>query len=490
MSLFNSITQKILFDVSAKTDKAEDEFKSLRREVDKSADAIKRHGQASEGMFSKVAGGLATLGLSVEGVKKTFEIAGKGLDAYAKTSKSAAEEVAKIKHTADDAFGAVQVAIGKTVVALGPLIEGLGAVVTKLAEIAAFSAGGLEDVLSGVDPESLKKNLRKYGLAYDRKAGDHYLTDAYDNYQGGGGSFAIGVMQGAARRAQAQQDAINKTEALSSRASAAAGALRAKRNRPGGSGPSAAEIAEARAILGSAYTDWTPGSSKVSDYSLGASADTAMRDEFGREIGLDTQGPLNAIYQQRADMLNARDAARAERQTSFLASTFGELEEFNGYKMAFDTLSGAVSASLSAWVDGSMSAGQAFKKFVADSVKAIGLQMAMEALKHGAYAIGSLAFGDVRGAATHGKAAILHAAGAAAALGAAKALGGAGASAPGGASPGAPNTAVGGGAPAQQSGAPVIVYGDSFAYNSPREQQRTARRVVKQAIGTNGVTYA
>jgi hypothetical protein len=532
MSLLGSITQKILFDVSAKTDKAEGEFKNLKREVDASANAIKRHGDASVGMFSKATDGFAKLGLSVDGIKKTFEIANKGLDAYAKTSKAAADEVAKVKKSTDEAFGAAQVAIGRTVVALGPLISALGSVVSKLAEITSFSAGGLEDVINlisaaGGNSAAAKKFFSKHGLTRDGQTGEMYVSDARDIYirnatsgesSKPGFAFSNDIDRRLAEgKAGADYDRqIRENSASGARLTGYAGEAVSALNRAvgfasnavgrlgasdpwggkAGKRPAGARSSATKTDRYDGYTDFggfnVPGATLEQRLKSGSDLAGDISSEFAAEFEKQRQasGDADRLRLGFADLRAAGVEAQTAKKQSFLESSFGTLEEFNGYKMAFDTLSGAVASSLSAWVDGSMSAGEAFKKFVGESVKAIGIQMAMEALKHGAYAIGSLAFGDVRGAATHGKAALMHGAGAAIALGAARALGGSGASAPSaGASPGAPQTNGGAFSAPQQGFSPTIVYGDSYADDSPRNRQRKAKKIVKQALGSNGVSY-
>jgi hypothetical protein len=225
-----------------------------------------------------------------------------------------------------------------------------------------------------------------------------------------------------------------------------------------------------------------------------ATAETAA---MIRQSGSATAGSydLNALQGQldqfQGGEFGKRNAAaygayNARKQQSFLSSTFGEIDEFNLYATAFTTLSGAVGASLTAWIDGSMSAGQAFKKFIGEALKGVAVQMAMEALKHGAYALGSLAFGDFAGAATHGKAALAFAAGAAITASAAKEFGGNAPSVGGGARVGAPN--VGGGSGQQGPTITTIVYSDSFAEDSARGKQLQAKRMVERAIGSEAVS--
>lgn len=201
-------------------------------------------------------------------------------------------------------------------------------------------------------------------------------------------------------------------------------------------------------------------------------------------------GRAGASLRGTGDAMSAGDryaAFNTKQAGSKLEAMFGPIEEFNAYKAAFDALSGAVGAAMTAWIDGSMSAGKAFKAFIAESVKAIAVQMAMEALKHGAFALGHLAFGDMIGAGRHGKAAAQFAAGAIVAAAAAKGLSGGGASSGAGAGAGAaaPIGGGGGGAPYRGTDRTIIV-GDQFSDDSTRKRARTFRRREQEAYGSVG----
>jgi hypothetical protein len=220
--------------------------------------------------------------------------------------------------------------------------------------------------------------------------------------------------------------------------------------------------------------------------------------------GIDIEGEYQKLIDaQRRITEQNYEAFRATEQQTFLESTFGKLEDFDAYAAAFQMLSGGVSASMDAWISGSMSAGQAFKKFIGDALKGLASQLAVEALKHGAYALGSLAFGDVSGAGRHAAAAAAFGAGAAAAAIAAKSMGGGGASASagGGSSSGASGSnARGGGTASTGNGGSgdggggrsntIIVYGDSFSNDSPRMRQVHAEQLVKKAMGSSSATHS
>lgn len=179
------------------------------------------------------------------------------------------------------------------------------------------------------------------------------------------------------------------------------------------------------------------------------------------------------------------------KSDSYLEKTFGPLEDISGYTMAFQALSGAVGSALSAWIDGSMSAGDAVKKFIAETMKANAILMAAEAIKEGAYALGKLAIGDAASAATHGASALKFGLAAAAFAGGAKALGsGGGATGGAGAGSAAPtyNASASTGATGNH---PIVVIGNNFTgEDSPRQRQLWAERMVNQAKGSNAVVYS
>lgn len=240
------------------------------------------------------------------------------------------------------------------------------------------------------------------------------------------------------------------------------------------------------------------GVSRYGDYARLGGIDVQDNNDLGFNYGSlgsragesssDLQGMVNAQAAMYEAERNSRESRYADfnkgKEQSFLQSTFGSIDEFNLYAQGFQMLTGAVGASLTAWIDGSMSAGQAFKKFIGEALKGLAVQMSIEALKHGAYALGSLAFGDFRGAAQHGQAALAFGAGAALAAVTAREFGSGAKSAP---SAKAPNVSGGGGGGGARGPERIIVYGDSFAEDSPRGRQRQAKRMIARAQGNSSV---
>ncbi len=229
-------------------------------------------------------------------------------------------------------------------------------------------------------------------------------------------------------------------------------------------------------------------------FSLGSAASTTMYNEYGTEQT--ERGLLDSIEQTRTTNLTADWQKRLQEQqgnkTSFLESTFGTLDDFNAYAQGFQMLTGSVTSAMDAWITGSVSAGEAVKKFIGQALKALASQMAVEALKHGAYAIGSAAFGDFAGAGKHAAAAAAFGAGAAAAAVAAKSLGGSagGTSGAGGGGGGGGRggsneviNASGTGTRVGGSNQMIVVYADPFAEGTPGTRRRNAQKVINRARG-------
>jgi hypothetical protein len=227
--------------------------------------------------------------------------------------------------------------------------------------------------------------------------------------------------------------------------------------------------------------------------SLGAAADTSDGFHFG-----DPNYDIDQAMGRQRSQLAERDAEAGSRESRYAAfnakqgeklleKTFGPVGEFELYKKGFDALTGAVGSMYDAIVSGQESASAAFKKFVGQSVAAVGKQMAIEAVKETAYALGNLAIGNMPGAAAHGLAAAEFAAGAVVAGVVAHELGyGGGTSARSGGGAGAPQSYGSSGGGSGGAGHSVtIVYADPFADDSPRMRQLKAQKLVNLALGTS-----
>jgi hypothetical protein len=176
----------------------------------------------------------------------------------------------------------------------------------------------------------------------------------------------------------------------------------------------------------------------------------------------------------------ARMLGEAEDRSASLEKIFGPVSEFEAYATGFKLLETAASSAFDAWMTGAKGVGAAMKEAVAGFAKSLAIEALMQALRHGAYALGSLAFGDVRGATAHGISAAKWGAVAVVAGVAAKGLGG-GIGAGGGASAGG-YSARGGLASGGGEGRNVtIVLGGSADGESPRSNSRRVARALAVA---------
>lgn len=214
---------------------------------------------------------------------------------------------------------------------------------------------------------------------------------------------------------------------------------------------------------------------------LDASRNAGMQSDFA-----DARDALAKMQEEFAGVTRAAELNKADEE-SFLARTFGPLEEFDAYAAGFDTLKTAVQSGFAAWIDGSESLGTAIKKSIAQSLGAYAVEMSGRALVAGAHALFNLATGDLPGAAAMGMSAAKYAA-AAVALGAlAKGLGGGG----GSSSVASSAAGVGGRGPSNDNRtSAVVIVGDPLGDDSPRERQRRTRRAMRAAGSDNtGVRY-
>ncbi len=461
--------------------------------------ALKKDGLADLGTF------VDTAGLSMDTASGRAKIFDRIMQSLAKTSgevgdgqRTASEEIQAAGVKFEDSMERIKIAIGKIVAALGPLIERVAALVDEI-------SSGIDDPRRNTGAKDVARILM-FGLLAGEQANKQLAEERrtkLDKMPDTSGWNIIPLLvdpeeYNQRRRDQARYKLHNRVPI----ASGGGGPLESmwgdlKRElagtsltdpwsgaMPGGGGRATPEQldalgrARARQIL-SHFVDV-----EAANVSRGGTLNTSLGSAAP---GVDPMSlNLNApLYRRYTEQWNERLAGHRQRESK-LASMFGPLEEFNAYKMAFDTLSGAIGASMTAWIDGSKSAGEAFKAFIGEAVKGLAIQMTVEALKHGAYALGSLAFGDLRGAATHGKAAAAFAAGAVVAAGAAKALHGGG-SVGAGAGAAVPIGGAGSSAPQYQGQQQVVVIGDSFGDNTPRRRAENFRRRYKEAIGGVGV---
>jgi len=389
----------------------------------------------------------------------------------------------------------VQIAIGGLVVQLAPLVEALAAVVELVAKIVAAApgviaggvrtaAGGAASAARAVAPgfvDSLSSDVATIARGFSSGA---IATD----------TRIFGGLYGAQQN-QAVLDELRATlsnlwvqtslghfeDATEVNKKAKGGGYKTKRRKQ----PTPFDMFATGALTGEDRRGATYTGS-LSDFygepALGGAATAMSPLSVGRE-GL-AQGRTYEEF-----------LSQSFSSEPLLEKMFGPIEQFNAYASAFDGLSSVVMAGFTAWMTGAESFGSAMKKALAAYLTNTASELAMQALKHTAYAVGALAFGDPRGAATHGIAAAKFAAGAAAAgLLAHQANAAWNPAAGAGASPSAPNVggrgAVGGGGGSNIT----VVIGDSMANDSPRWRQRETARAIRRARrelddGGGGVIY-
>lgn len=238
-----------------------------------------------------------------------------------------------------------------------------------------------------------------------------------------------------------------------------------KTGRRGSSGPSAAE----QAALASYWA-----SINAANAAVPAAMEARTFDAL----------PIDALAEHMATIDGVLErSAQFYGNSNWFEQTIGPASYFNVYAEGFGMLEDAVRSAAEAWITGSEGGVSAAKRAAAGRLTTVATEAAVQAAYNGAWAINDFAFGDV----AHGTmrlAAAAKFAGVAIAAGAgARLLGsGSGSAAPGGVGGAAPalsgNTAEAGNGAATNS---VIVYGDSFADDSPRMRARQARRLVRRA---------
>jgi hypothetical protein len=476
MSLI-SFASKVLVEYRADTSDIKAKIRELSGEEKKLEQQRLAAAEAGNKDIDQKVKKYALWGAGIAATTVAINVASNALDAYAKTSSKATEEVDRFKAAASDAFGGLQNAIAKATLNLLPLLEGLNALTSKLGEAAR----------NPVFVKFLEAQADK-----DWRDAGGWTGDVV-------GTAAIGAdIQRKAQNARVGNsisDGISQMyrglDMLSGAFAADAWAAKSSGGKAGGNGPSGSAVAGD--LAGSTSNNWLDALGEGVKQSEQERKDAEWAEGW-RELDVGSLRDPQFSPDAASDWF-AKDKAQlaaAGARESFLEQRFGKLEEWDAYKTAFDTLTGAVTTGLDAWIEGSASAGDAVRAFIGDAVKGIAIQMTVEALKHGAMAIGSLAMYDYAGAATHGKAAAAFGAGAAVAIGLARGLnagyGGGGAPAVGGGGGSGytgPNTASGSAGSGERGRDVIVVYGDDFAEDNPHERQLKARRIVHSVTGNS-----
>jgi hypothetical protein len=232
-----------------------------------------------------------------------------------------------------------------------------------------------------------------------------------------------------------------------------------------------------------------PAGGDTVDRFNGPSKARAQQWEKGLNLGADyaTENVDSQAMKLGGQLSEIDEKFRGQKQR-VLESIFGKPEEFDLYTEKMQGLSDAVgifssaaTSGFSAWVDGSKTAGEAIKQFSIDFLKGVALNMWSKALEHGAAAVGSLAMHDPIGAADHGRAAALYAAGAIAVGGAAR-MAGKSAGSSSGASSATPRVGRSGSSSGNDREDVINIYmGDTLAPDNPRRQRQDIARAIRNA---------
>ena len=234
----------------------------------------------------------------------------------------------------------------------------------------------------------------------------------------------------------------------------------------------------------------------------GFDAANAQNEEIGNLIGATTAGlggdqggliDTSGLGPQPQKYLIEQNPVLGARNK--LQQMFGTPDEMNLMMDALDGVSGAFGAMADAVISGSESAGAAFKKYLAGMLRSDAVHAAVQAVKEGAWALGSLALGDSKGAAMHGLAAAKWGTVAVLAGAGAFMLGGGGGGSGGGGGGGGGGGAGGGVYAGGGSGGGrdiIYVYGELGGDMSPRMMQARARRQLALAGvgGRDDVRYS
>lgn len=291
--------------------------------------------------------------------------------------------------------------------------------------------------------------------------------------------------------------------------------------------------AQARGFVGS-FWDTAGGTSRPKGKGGGAAADVVeLIDEqlgliinartgqilgiLGAEagVGLMDSGParafgMGALPSLPSTMITGRggfggllgDTAKGfgkmgrQGQDMRLEQIFGPVDQFDVYASAFRTLETAAASAFLAWRSGAESTTEALERVVETMTGALADEFFMQAVRHGAHAVGQLAFGlagDPRAMAAakvHGLAAAKFGAGALLLGGASRVMADGG----GGAGAGLSGSSIGGGrGGGGGGGGPVVInqyIGNDFSDQNPRRRASQLHRMAERGRRAAGETGA
>lgn len=496
------------------------QLKGLTGEERKAAEAAIKLTEAENKRLENKAKNYQLAAQAIGGVSAAVGLAKKGLEAYAKTSLGAEEQVKKMSDAAGKAFDGIMQSVGKTVVALEPLISNVAKLVSLLndAGVAGPAAiGALGFAITGNPVVAGLLGVTSYGINNAGKGLSSQLSNQVSALASGRATYVYDARKGPF--GDTSQADLTDDEKRDINYGARLIVDRYSRYQAQGRysvGNLGGDLGKFAGLLGDAFEhglrrvgidQWAPFDPKAKKPRESNQLDP---DEFGiygsrRRLGAgrgstgSSADPFSVSSMRENAMIDSffreqRSAFDATQRSygqadSWLEHTFGPIEQFDVYKAAFQGLGDVVSESFGAWIDGTAGLGEAAKNALAGFLKNTAIEAAMNSLKSFAQAATYAATPGMQfwvpGAL---KAGALWAALAAATGGAAHGLGGGSSGGGGGASaggyrPSAPYTQP------MQTAAPVIVVGSPYAYDSPRNQQRTAKRLVSMVTGTSAVEY-
>ncbi len=415
----------------------------------KAAFALSREGFDLKETFEKLtqsilkgkAEGLDDLGLKFREAKtegEKFNAMMETLGAKAKEGEAATlgttGSVQKLGVDMQNSMDKIKRSLGEIVIALEPLIAALADVVGLVAELSGYVAGG--KTYKRIDPYAPSPfQLQTYVDSYNAQetmAAPIVLRGPSGGRSGGGRSAPR------RRRLDPSEQALEM---------------------------------ERMASLLDFGTPWMPTDRNLEGRSrMTASGGSASLEE------------LRGTSDVMVDMAKAWGEVDAVSD-SMIEKMLGPVDEIDGYRVAFEGLTTAVTAAFSAWMDGSVSGVAAFKAAAREEIKALAIRAGQRAVYETAEGFSKLANpATAPAAAAHFKAAALYGLVAVGAGAAARSLGPAGGS--GGGYGGGSGRS--GGSAGTGTTTTIISYGDSMSDDSHRMRQNRARRLVALAGNVSG----
>ena len=482
-----ALISRILLEVKADVSDAKAKLKDLTGEQKRQQEQLIASMERSNKSIDTSVKNLGLYAAGFGALKAGIGLAKDGLEEYAKTSDKAEKTVKELEASLDSSFRDVKVAIGETVAAMAPLVSAIAKVASGFLQAAAAAARLPAQLLSGENPFSWDMNGRRGSgnMSEFFRGQERYIAESsWDAPLTDAQKMANNLSIEDQKRLL---DPWN-TDGIPTMGSRISGAIEKMAAAYQGRKFQIEQAKKYQAEHGVNVTEAFRygGPSLPIEY-----RDQSISGLTANEPGMFEK--LNAaLAGDRMKGLESRiDSTKNANQISYLERIFGPTEQFDIYTRGFEALSGAVESGLSAWIDGSEGAGAAIKKFTSGLLKSLALEGATNALKYlalaASYAVTpGMQFwvpGALKAAAAWGGVAV------AAGVGASQ-LGGGGSGSGGGSGGGYSPTQTGLGA--GNSGAAggrqiTIVYGDSFADDSPHKRQEKAKRIVASALGSGAM---